>query len=318
MLGRQPNAESRKPSTGGAANPPFDLFISSFSILGGQITYADRSAGTESEIKNFNAKIAGFALALVKPIDLSASADITYQGKLIPLSIAGQVGVSMADESITIPSLSLSIAGESLSLTGGVSDWKTSPSVSFSANTNKFNLDPLLAIFAAPAGLEKPKPKPGELTKMVNRALAAVPSNVSLDGKVNLENISFQKFKADKIVAGLNLKNKIAAITLNEIDIYGGRLTSQASVDLNVPGLSYSVNGQTLKSNTLQDNIKFGGLTSAFTLKDQVAMVNSLKIDKPFEAAIGKLKVKFEAKKVEIEQRLKEEAKTRLKDFIKF
>ncbi|MFH1387151.1 MAG: AsmA family protein [bacterium] len=465
-------------------SPPFDLFVTAFSIKNGKLSYVDNSTKTISEIKNLGVKISGFELALVKPINLKVSADVNYQGKDIPVSLAGKIGVNLAEESINIPSLALSIAGESLNATAKVSSWKVAPQINFSLNSGGFNVDPLLAIFAASAPAKKTKPVPGALTKTINQATASIPANVGVKGEVNVNNLTFQKFKVDKIGLSLSLARKVATASLREIKFSGGTLTGKAVVNLNTPGLGYEVSdlklagfdahpfsnsvvetflttlpdykdlidkaygtldlsaslsgrgvepndimanlngeaslslkngelkrlktlasvGQTLKSNTLQGDVKFGELTAAASISKKVVNVKTLKLDnqdfglnfkggvdlgrlvwvagnrltlklspantknlpqqfslmrddkgwleitfeltggltkpfpkpildKPIEAAVGKLKVKIEAKKVEIENqakaeaqkkldaekaRLQEEAKNKLKNLIKF
>lgn len=232
--GGKPKAESRTQT-----KPPFDLFITAFSIKNGRIIYSDYAAKTTNEIKNLNVRVSGFELALVKPIDIRASAGITYQGKEIPVSLSGRVGVSMAQESITVPGLSLSIAGESVTASAAVSDWKDSPKVVLSVSSKRINIDPLLAIFAAPAKVEKPRP--GELTKTINALTASIPRNISVNAKANIDNLTFQKFKVDRLALAASLANKRLSADVKEIKIYDGSLSSKLTVDLNVPGLGYEI-----------------------------------------------------------------------------
>lgn len=355
------STERRTPSTGKETKPPFDLLVSSFSINNGKIIYVDYSSRATNEIRNLNVGISGFELALVKPIDIKASAGVTYQGKEIPISLSGRVGVSMAQESITVPDLSLSIAGESLSASAAISDWKAAPKVVLSVSSKKINVDPLLAIFAAPAKVEKPKPRPGELTKTINALTASIPRNVSVNAKADIENLTFQKFKVDRLVLAASLANKRLSADVKEIKIYGGSLSSKLTVDLNVPGLGYDIHnlrlvgfnstpftnavvetfltslpdyknlvdkvygtldlsaslrgrgiepqdafanlagdasltirngelkrlktlaevGKTLKSNTLQGDIKFGVLNAECGIKNKVVNVKGLRLDQP-------------------------------------
>lgn len=466
------------------SKPPFDLFVAAFSVKNGRITYVDYAAKTSNEISNFNVGISGFELALIKPINFRASADVTYQGKVIPIALSSKVGVNLFHESIDIPDLSLSIAGESISAAGNISGWKVGPNIFLSIKSRSINVDPLLAIFAGAAKVEKAKPKPGELTRTVNRSLSAVSRKLRVEAKVNIGNLSFQKFKIDKIAASLLLAGKITRVNIQEVKIYGGVLAGNLIADLNTPGMAYEVKdlrladfnaapftnavvetfltglpdhkglinkvygtlnvstslkgrgvepqdvmanlmldgslalkngelkrlktlaevGKTLKSNTLQDDIKFGGLYTAFSFKNRVVSARALKIDendfklyfnggadlktlkwvpgnrltlklaphltrdlpgeltifrdkngwlemtfeitgdlklplpkpildKPLEAAVGKINAKIEAKKVEIVEKAKteiatreteikkaieEEAKKKLKELIKF
>jgi uncharacterized protein involved in outer membrane biogenesis len=353
----KPKVESRAPSTG--TKPPFDLLVSSFSIRNGRITYADHGAGTTNDVRDFNLSIGGFELALVKPIDLRASAVVTYQGKEIPLSLSGRIGVNLPKETINVGSLSLSIAGESVNASATVSNWQKAPNINLSLSSKKINVDPLLAVFAAaPAEVEK-KPRPGELTKMVNSLAASIPRNLSANTGIDIANLTFQKFKVDKIEADLGLAGKAVKAKIKEIKIYDGVLSGSLMANLNVPGIAYEVKdlrlsgfnaapfsnavietfltklpdykdllnkvygnldvsaslvgrgvepqdilanlningsltlkngelkrlktlaevGKTLKSTTLQEDIKFGALYTAFNFSNQVVTAKALKIE---------------------------------------
>ena len=222
--------------------PPFDLFISSFTIKDGEITYNDRAAGTKNEVKNFNLGVSGFELALVKPINFKVSADIAYQGKIIPLSLSGQVALDMANEIVRIPTVALNIAGEKADLSARISDLKSGPAVDFKISSSKLTVDPLLALFAAPTTVEKPKAKPGEMTKTVNQLAASLPGKLRVKGGLNISNLTFQEFKVDEAQLDLNLVNKAAAINITLLKFYDGLLTGKLKADLKVPGLGYSGN----------------------------------------------------------------------------
>ncbi|MDD4178777.1 MAG: AsmA family protein [Candidatus Margulisbacteria bacterium] len=360
---QQPNHPTTKPPINQKRSdkPPFDLFINAFSIKDGRLSYIDKGAGTANDVKNLNLKISGFALALVKPIDLNASAVVTYQGKDIPVSLGGQASANLVNESVKVSPFFISVAGEKLTLSANISAWKSGPNISFSASSGKFEVDPLLALFAGPAKAPSAKPRPGELTKTVNQALASLPRSLKIDGNMNISNLTFQGFKVDKIDTGLSLANKNLTVTLKEVRVYGGLLTGQLSANLSAPGVSYRVNnlkligfnstpffndlsaafltslpdykdlknkvygnldlsaslsgrgvepqdvfanldlngslsmkngelkriksiaevGKLLNSNTLQTDIKFGSLYTAFALKDRVASVKDLKLDVP-------------------------------------
>jgi uncharacterized protein involved in outer membrane biogenesis len=224
-----------------ATKPPFDLLVSSFSIKDARLTYADRAAGTVNEVKDFNLKVGGFELALVKPIGLKASAVVTYQGKDIPIALNGEVGFGLASETVGLKNFSLSVAGESLAAAATFSGWKKAPRLTADIRSGQFNIDPLLALFAGGAARPSAKPKPGELTKMVNGLTASIPRNVSAAVNLDIANLTFQKFKVDRVDAGLNLAGKIATVKIRDIKVYGGSLSGTLKADLNVPGLAYEV-----------------------------------------------------------------------------
>ena len=355
----KPKTESHPPSAGKETKPPFDLLVSSFSIRNGRITYADHGAGTTNDVRDFNLSIGGFELALVKPIDLRASAVVTYQGKEIPLSLSGRIGVNLPKETINVSGLLFSIAGESINAAATVSNWQKTSNINLSLSSKKINVDPLLAVFAAaPAKVEK-KPRPGELTKMVNSLAASIPRNLSANAGIDIANLTFQKFKVDKIEVDLGLAGKAVKAKIKEIKIYDGVLSGSLMANLNVPGIAYEVKdlrlsgfnaapfsnavietfltklpdykdllnkvygnldvsaslvgrgvepqdimsnlnlngsltlkngelkrlktlaevGKTLRSTTLQEDIKFGALYTAFNFSNQVVTAKALKIE---------------------------------------
>lgn len=232
------------PTATSSGRPPFNLLISSFSVKEGNLAYVDQSSGTASEINNFNLRVSGFELALVKPIDLKASANLFYQGKTIPLSLSGKIGVSLPKESIYLSPLSLIVAGESISGAVKISGWKRAPQVEFSVISKQISVDPLLAIFAAPAAPAKnARLQRGELTKKIDRAMASLPGNLTLKGDLNLEQASFQKFKADKINLSLTLFGKRAIINIKELRFYDGTLAGKVFADLSTSGLGYEFRG---------------------------------------------------------------------------
>jgi uncharacterized protein involved in outer membrane biogenesis len=221
--------------------PPFSLFINTFSLSKGRLTYSDYATKTTHVVKNINTSISGIVLGFIKPIDVKASAVATYKGKDIPASLSGNVGIDLAKEEIKIPSLSLSVAGERVSSSLAVSNWKKAPRVNFSINSSKLSIDPLLAIFAAPQAAKKEAPKRGALTKTINRAAAGVPRNLSLKGSINISNLTFQKLKADKVNLGVSLSNRKVSADIKELKIFEGSASGKAAIDLNVSGLGYNV-----------------------------------------------------------------------------
>jgi uncharacterized protein involved in outer membrane biogenesis len=248
MMTSQPAAKASAPANHQGklkgqptTKPPFDLFVSAFSIKNAKLTYNDRAAGTVNEIRDFNLKVGGFELALVRPIALSASANATYGGQTIPLSLSGQISVNLVNEIVKVSGVNLTIAGESLTAAATVGRWSKAPQLSATVSSKKFNVDPLLAIFAGGAKAPSAKPKPGELTKTINGLTASIPRNISATIDLDVASLTFQKFKVDKLAAGLSLANKVAAVKLKEIKIYDGLLSGTLKADLNVSGLAYEV-----------------------------------------------------------------------------
>jgi len=337
---------------------PFSLIVSGFSLTGGRITYVDHSTGDTSEIRNLNLKFSGFELFMLNPINYSVSADLIYQNKPVPVAVTGKLVLDITKGAVSLPDTTLSLAGQKASLTASLAS-RPSTTIDFSASSGGLSLDPLLAIFMTSSGAKKAPAKPGELTATVNQALAAVPGNLTVRGDLDLANLTFQKFKTDKVAAHLSLAGKIVTIKIRQVRLYDGELSGSLSANLNVPGLAYSASdlrlshfnaapfansvvgsfltslpdyqdlldkvygtldanaslqgrgvepqdimanlsldgsltlkngelkrlkmlaevGKTLKSNSLQGDMKFGSLYTGFSFKNQVASAKALKIE---------------------------------------
>ena len=458
----QKSSIKHRASKAGEKKESFSLIVDSFSIRKARITYADCGTKQTSEIKNANLKISGITLAALKPIGLKFSAVASYQGKDIPLSIAGKIKADLEKGVYSIPSLTLNIAGEKAVVSANVSNLKRGPDVDFSITSKKLSVDPFLAILAT----EKAKPKKkaklkkGELTKKVDKATKKLSAKYRIKAKIDIENLSFRNFKIDKVDLAAELAKKKVFLDIKEIRLYEGALSGIARVDLTASGLAYNIKdlklvdfnatpftnaivatfltklpdykdmldkvygklsiwislrgrgvepqdifanavgdghfklaggeikrmkilakvGKTIKSNSLQENMKFKNLDAEFSLKHRVLTAKNLRLedkdikarfnggvdlgklvwvpgnrlelklspamtqglpkefalfrdksgwleltfeitgslkapipkpilDKPIEAAIGKIKLKIEAKKVEIEQKVQTELK---------
>ncbi len=232
---QKPSEKKQEP----AGKLPFKLFINSFYVKNGQITYSDRAAGTTSALNNFNVSVSGFELAMDKPIDFKASSDVLYQGKSIPLALSGKVELALAKEKVSISPLSLSIAGETVNASVLASNFKGGPNISLTLASNKISVDPLLSIFAGPGK----KSKPVDMTTSINQITASIPKTLILKTAVNVSNLTFQNFTVDKIDLSADLIRKNAIINLQEIRFYGGKLSGSISADLNVQGLAYQTKG---------------------------------------------------------------------------
>ncbi|MFH1577146.1 MAG: AsmA-like C-terminal region-containing protein, partial [Candidatus Margulisiibacteriota bacterium] len=199
----------------------------------------DHQAGTKSEIKNANLKIAGVTLAMLKPIDFDFSATANYQGQDIPLSLAGKLDLDLQKEIAKISDLNLKIAGESANLSAHVSSWKAGPTIDFSISSSKLTIDPLLAIFASGQPKAKKKTVRGELTKKINKSMANLSSKLKVRGKLNIKNLSILNFGVEKLDAEISLSRKDLNANIKEIQLYEGTLSGLLNVNLAAPGLAY-------------------------------------------------------------------------------
>jgi uncharacterized protein involved in outer membrane biogenesis len=232
-----------KPADAGKKGFSIDFIIDTFSIKNGKITYLDNISGGQNELKDINVKISGITLSLFRPINFSASALGTYQGKSAPIKLAGNVIIDLPSEAVKIPNLLLSIAGESLSADIQIKKWAD---ISLSLSSDKLSLDPFLALFAAaPAKDKKAKPVPGALTKSLEMSAAAIPQDLVFHGSVDFKNISFSHLKLDSLKMGFELKKRTASLEIKELAAYNGELLAKGVI--NLPLLSYNLGKLELK-----------------------------------------------------------------------
>jgi hypothetical protein len=233
---RKPTPKKKK-----AREIPFSMIVDTFSIRNGHITYSDYGTKTSSEIKKANLTVSGVTLAMAKPIGLDFSAIATYKEKDIPLSISGKIAADLAKNALNIPSLTLKVAGEKANITANISRLKAGPWIDFTLSSSKFSLDPLLAVFTAGATEKKKKAPRGVLTKTVYNATKGISSRLRLNGNVDIEDLTFQAVKVNKVKLGIGLRNKILSVDIKNIKAFDGALTGKASVNLSTYGLSYNV-----------------------------------------------------------------------------
>ncbi|OGC36757.1 hypothetical protein A2311_06790 [candidate division WOR-1 bacterium RIFOXYB2_FULL_48_7] len=231
-----------QPASHQSTKPPFSIFIKSFSLKSGKLTYNDQAAKTVNEVKNLNLKVTGFSLSPNQQIAFDSSAIVVYQKKDIPVSLRAKVKADLFKQLVEIPDCSLTIASESANLYLQASEFAKGPVINAKISSKKLALDPLLALIAAGGSPNKKTPaKPGELTRSINQATAALPAKLSFSLDIDLANISFQGFKLERCVTLLRLRAKKAEVLLKDIRLYEGRLTGVAVVDLNTPGLAYKI-----------------------------------------------------------------------------
>jgi len=239
----QKSTKQSKSANEGKKGFSIDFIIDSFSVKNGRITYLDNLAGGQNELKDINVKISGVTLALLRPIDFSASAVGKYQGKSTPISLNGSVNIDLPSQTIKIPNLSLSVAGETLSVDLQI---KKLSHISLSLTSDKLSLDPFIAIFAAaPPKDTKTKPAAGALTQSLKLAAAAIPQNLTVNGSVDFKNVAFSHLKLDALNLSLALKKRAASIEIIKLNAYSGSFYAKGIIDL--PLLSYTLGKVELK-----------------------------------------------------------------------
>ena len=221
---------------------PFSLFINNFSLTQGKLIYVDQTTNSTNALSEINISLAGIALSLIKPIEVRASATVNYQGKAVPLSFGGSVVPDLEKEALNIPNLAFSVASEKVSGSLSLINIRKAPHLDFNLSSKRLSLDPLVALFAAPAGQLKATPKRGALTRSINQLTTSLPRKVSVYGNLNIENLSFQQFKVDRAALSLALSNKNVSVAIKQINFYEGALSGNATINLSAPGLAYSAN----------------------------------------------------------------------------
>ncbi len=225
---RPPKSEGRRRAV---AKNKIDLIVNNISIKNGRFVYHDYLTG-ENEIKDLNLKVSGITLALIKPININASATANYQNKDIPVSIKTKFKVGPTFESISIPTLLVKIASEGFSCPTEVKNISSGPDISFKLSSKNLSVDTLLGLFATTAKATESKPSPGQLTKSVKTSAKSIPNTLKIKGDINIKNASLQKLKLDKFKGNFSLSGKKIWLKLKEVSGYGGSLTADARINL--------------------------------------------------------------------------------------
>lgn len=219
---------------------PFELFVNSFYVKSGKIVYSDRGNGTTSSINNFNLSVSGFELTMSKPVEIKASSDIVYQGKIVPIALSCKAKVDLPKEEVSVSPLIFSVAGENANASVSVSNFKKGPDISIDLASQKISVDPLLSIFASQ---DKKTANKTDLTKTIDQLTASIPWKLKAKASVNISKLTFQNFTVDKAVLSMGLANKNASIDLKEINFYEGTLSGHLNANLNVSGIAYEAKG---------------------------------------------------------------------------
>lgn len=221
-----------------------DLIVNNISIKNGRLTYHDYLTGT-NELKNLNLKISNLTLALVKPIEIRAGATASYQKKDIPVSINAKIKPDPSFDAVSIPLLSVKIAGESFSCPIEIKKIKAGPEAEFRLSSDNLSIDTLLGILGTGAKTPAAKPKPGALTKSLKASVKSIPDSLKISGKIDIKNAVFQKLKLDRFNADISVSGKKIWLKLNDLSGYGGKLSMDSRINLS--SLSYAVKPLNLK-----------------------------------------------------------------------
>jgi len=226
------------------------IMVSKFAIKNGKLTL--KQAGKVNQLKDLNVNVSGITLKTVKPILLNVSVMGVYEGKSVPISISGKVKFDLNKSYVKAYDFDISAAGEHIALVAEVANFDKAPDVKLNVSSKKLDTDKFLAIVSG-TGTKKPKVKPkpapyGQQTANINRSLKSIPSNLKLAATIDMKNILFKEMKLDSLAAKANLANKVLKIRINAIKAYKGIVEGDITADLNVSGISYSVNDLSAKN----------------------------------------------------------------------
>ncbi|MFH1710358.1 MAG: AsmA family protein [bacterium] len=242
LIGIKKPAAPKGPAT--KKKEAVSIMVSKFAVVGGKLTL-DQS-GKVSQLKDLNVNVSGISLVTKKPIQVSVSVLGLYEGKPVPISVSGSIMLDMNKSSAKISGLDMTAAGEKISVNADISAFDTAPKIALNISSKRIDTDKFLAIVSG-AGAKKPKVKPkpapyGQQTAKINKTLKSIPSNLTLDANIELQNILFKEMKLDSASIKATLSNKVLNLDLRELKAYKGSVKASITADLNVSGVGYSVN----------------------------------------------------------------------------
>lgn len=224
------------------------IFINNFKITDGQVIYQDYYLN-KSGLKNLDVSISNVALATVKPIDFDASADIIYQGKIIPVSISSTIAVDLKAGKIAVKDFTSTIAGDTLSASAEIENYSSAPKININASSPKINLDYYLGLFAPGAPMPKKATKSsyGVLTRSIKATFSNVPKGMVVSANFSLNNISLKNLLLDKLDCSFLLKKRTLNFKVKNFSAYKGTLyASNGYFDFD--SLAYGVDRLELKN----------------------------------------------------------------------
>jgi hypothetical protein len=244
-----------------------DSSVAMLDFTGTKLGQAPKKVAAEK----INFEVSGITLSGIKPLSVSGTAVAIFDGKSLPIGLRASVKANPFKQSFSLSKGMISIGPESLEFTINGQDLSTEPKINFQISSDRFALEPSIALFAMGDQLKGPKPaaKPGELTATINNATKGIPANLSLDGQVKVSSFSFKDLAVDQVELALGISRKKGFITIRNLSAYGGKLTGSAIVDLGASGTAYRV--KDLKLTGFQAGPFFNAITSTFVADPQIA-----------------------------------------------
>jgi hypothetical protein len=219
------------------------IMVSKFAIVNGKLTISQ--AGKVSQLKDLNVSISGISLVTKRPIHIYVSVLGVYEGKPVPISVAGDAMLDMNKASVKVSDLEISAAGEKLRLKADIANFDKAPSINMNVSSPKIDVDKFLAIVSG-TGSKKPKAKAapppyGTMTRNIDKSMRSIPANIKAAVNIDLNNILYKEMKLDSLKGSVNLANKKVNIDVSGVKAYRGNITGKIAADLNVSGIAYTV-----------------------------------------------------------------------------
>jgi uncharacterized protein involved in outer membrane biogenesis len=242
--------QKEQPSKGGG-QPPIGIDISIFQIKNGSFSMVNYTAAgpVTNGFNNLYLTLSGVTLDLSRPLGIVMSATVIYENKPVPVSLSALVRGNLAAEKVSVTNLKIGVAGEYISSNINVNGLSKNQDIKFDLKSDKLNIDKFLAIVSGKGGAPQtnaaPAPK-GALTRSANEVAAKVPAGLKVDGKINLNNITFKQMVLNSLNLNVSLGDKVLNLSSDNTSAYGGVLNGKAKVDFKRPGLAYSLKGLSL------------------------------------------------------------------------
>jgi uncharacterized protein involved in outer membrane biogenesis len=162
---------------------PFSFFISKVKVTKGKIIYSD--VKQTFDITDCNLTIDGITLSFIKPIGLAFDAKLNYQKSTVPLSLKTNISHDSVSNKITLSDGKIGVLKQAVLFSSDI-NYKAL-AVNFSAQSDRLNLDPLLAIFVKDGKKDKNKKKQKtNPTKSLKAFGNSIPPRLKLKGELPL------------------------------------------------------------------------------------------------------------------------------------
>lgn len=223
---------------------PLALTVKRITVTQARLTVTD-DLGKLPEIKGETDAVIGVDLtggldSLQLNGDLNFKVDVVYQ-QLTP----HVKGTAHFDKQQITFNVNADLENEKIQLTGSAADYLAAPDIKLDILSKKLDLDHLLGLMA---GLAQPVTEAGKVEKKsagrkasppATAPAAGFPPGLKAQGKIAVEQSIYKKLAIDNLLLRYSLVDGILKLTDVGADIADGKIKSEATIDLNKPGLAY-------------------------------------------------------------------------------